>query len=364
LTSVHRPYDTRIFQKECVSATKEFDVYLIALKWISEIRSGVNIIGVPFSSTSRFVRATFGVFKVYLAAIKLDAAIYHIHDPELIPLGILLKRRGKIVIFDAHEDLPEQIMYKHYIPNFFRKILSKCVAFIEILALKRFNFIFSATPTINAKFIRKGMPSSSLCNYPILSYDDTISNIRNKDVLYMGGVSIARGIVQLNAAMKEVLALKPSIHFYIAGMSHPENLIQEYDDQWKKSKSIHFLGMLSRTELNVLLADSKIGLVNFLPNKAHLDALPNKMFEYMEAGIPIVASNFPFWKGIIEKHKCGICIDPTNPSQIADAIIYLLDHPDLAIEMGKNGRKAVLEEFNWLTQEKELLKVYNELVSV
>ncbi len=97
-----------------------------------------------------------------------------------------------------------------------------------------------------------------------------------------------------------------------------------------------------------------------MPN--HVDAQPNKMFEYMSAGIPVIASDFPLWREIIEGCGCGICVDPLDPKKIAEAIDYLVDNPEIARRMGENGRKAVYDRYNWDVEEKKLLALYDSLL--
>ena len=106
---------------------------------------------------------------------------------------------------------------------------------------------------------------------------------------------------------------------------------------------------------------SKAGLVTFLPSPNHLDAQPNKMFEYMSAGMPIITSNFPLWAEIVKENGCGLCVDPLKPEQIAIAIEYINSNPKEADNMGKNGKKAVLEKYNWGVEEVKLVNLYSRL---
>lgn len=111
-----------------------------------------------------------------------------------------------------------------------------------------------------------------------------------------------------------------------------------------------------------VLARSMAGLVTLHPIINYIDALPVKMFEYMAAGIPVIASNFPLWREIIEGNKCGLCVDPLNPSEIAKAIDYIVTHPAAAQQMGENGFRAVKEQYNWAIEEKKLLALYEQLL--
>jgi glycosyltransferase involved in cell wall biosynthesis len=103
------------------------------------------------------------------------------------------------------------------------------------------------------------------------------------------------------------------------------------------------------------------GLAIFPPSPHYVNKELTKFFEYMAAGIPIIASNFPVWKNLIEGNECGICVDPLNPQEIANAIQYLIEHPDMTRQMGEKGRKAVLEKYNWETESKKLLQLYEQL---
>lgn len=94
----------------------------------------------------------------------------------------------------------------------------------------------------------------------------------------------------------------------------------------------------------------------------YLDSLPIKMFEYMSAGIPVVASNFPLWKEIIEKNRCGVCVDPLSPKDIAKAINFIVQNPQIAQKMGENGKRAILEKYNWQIEEQKLFNIYEGLL--
>lgn len=124
---------------------------------------------------------------------------------------------------------------------------------------------------------------------------------------------------------------------------------------------VRFIGRISRAEVNDLYGSARAGIVIYQPAENHYEAQPVKMFEYMAAGLPVIASNFPFWKKIVEDTKCGICVNPQDAQEVRAACEKLLSDPKAAQEMGKNGRQAVLACYSWESEEKKLMDLYNSL---
>jgi hypothetical protein len=123
LTTVHNRGDPRIFGKECRSlAEAGYSVSLVVADGgKDETVSSVRIYGVR-NRSDRLKRILFSPSDAFKRALELDAELYHLHDPELIPIGLRLKRAAKVVIFDSHEDVPLQLMRKGYVPGFLKAI--------------------------------------------------------------------------------------------------------------------------------------------------------------------------------------------------------------------------------------------------
>lgn len=357
ITSVHSPFDIRIFIKECSSLEQTgFEVHYIVPGIEDTVVKGIRIHGIKKEEGNRLLRMTKTVQSVYKRALEIDADVYHFHDSELIPTGLKLKNKGKVVIYDIHEDLPRALLSKKWINTLVRKPLSNILEVYENSSAKKFDYLITATPFITKRFIPINSNTVNINNYPLLKELQSTSEKKNrfkrKQVCYIGGLGPIRGSNQLLEATNTI---NGTLH--IAGPISSKEL----EDRLNDHKSIKYLGILNREEIKNLLSTSMAGVVTFLPEPNHVNAQPNKMFEYMSAGIPVICSDFPLWRSIIERHDCGICVDPDNPEAISLAINYLFENPDIAERMGENGRRAVEQEYNWERESYKLISTYQKI---
>lgn len=359
LTSAHKASDVRIFLKECSSLHRAgFEVHLVVAAGTDQVRNGVFISAVNSIPPGRFQRIFRTAGKVYRKALMLDADVYHIHDPELLPYALKLRRKGKRVVYDVHEDVPVQIMGKHWINPFLRKLVSSLFRKYENYVAKRMSLIVAATPFIRQRFALLNENTIDVCNYPLPEEVKSPAPWEKKEaaVCYIGSISRIRGIVEIITAVE-----KTDCTLHLAGDYSPPSLREELVKLpgWGKVKEY---GFVDRSAITEILGICKAGLVTLYPQINYLDSLPIKMFEYMLSGIPVIASDFPMWKSIVEEHKCGLCVDPKNPDLIAEAISTLMSDSARARTMGENGRAAVFKYYNWANEEVKLEKAYRKLV--
>lgn len=361
MTSAHPAEDVRIFHKECVSLVDAgYEVYLVE-RGDSYEKSGVHIVGVGEIPQSRRKRMTVGAKMVYKAAVKIDADIYHFHDPELLPYGLKLKKLGKKVVFDSHELTREQIAIKPYLPVWLAKIISWCYAIYEDYILKRIDGVIFPC-LINGRFPLPGKYTALLNNVPRLDefynlFDSSVE--KEYDIGMAGSLTYNRGITHMVKAINKV-----GCEAYIGGKFDSE----EYEDELKEiaSPKIHFLGYLNRDQVMDLTRKSRIGCSALLNvgQYVHMGNFSTKVYEYMSMGIPVILSNNEYNLKMNEKYGFGICIDPENIDEYAEAIKYLLNNPEEAVQMGLNGRRAIKEEFNWENEFINMEKLYEDVLAL
>ena len=361
LSSAHPFDDIRIFHKECLSlASAGYETHLVSPSAPDEVRNKVHLHSVPHSDGGRLSRMTRTALAVYQKARSINADLYHFHDPELIPFALWLRFKGKKVIYDVHEDVPRQTLTKEYIPKYLRLFIAWIIERIENMSVRHFDAIAAATPFIEKRFKMLGCRTVNLNNYPILDelyLPDINWSMKEKAVCYVGVISQLRGAFEMVQATGDSNA-----KLILAGKFSPAS---QRDQAVRLSgwRCVEELGQITRSEVAQVLSRSMAGLVLYHPVPNHTDAQPNKLFEYMSAGIPVISSNFPLWKEIVEGHQCGICVDPLKPDEIAKAIQWILDNPEKAKKMGENGRRAVEEKYNHTVEEKKLLTLYKLLLS-
>lgn len=365
MTSVHSAADPRIFHKECRSLARAgFDVTVIGPSRGDFTTDAVRIRSIP-QNGSRLARMTRTAWLAYRTACRQNADVYHFHDPELVPFGLLLSMNGKQVIYDIHEDLPKDVLSKQYLPHWCRPLVSWIVGKIEAFACGKFCALVAVTPAIADRFSRINPRTVVVHNFPYpeeLIRDESMHQWeqRRQSVAYAGGITVERAIREMVSAM----ALLPDWLPATLELAGPE-IPAEADSDWLRKqpgwKRVRHHGFLDQRRTFQLLRSVRAGLVLFHPEPNHIEAMPQKIFEYMGAGLPVIASEFPLWRQILGETGCGIFVDPMNPEQIARAIEHVLLHPREAEEMGRRGQAAVLERFNWNIEAEKLVQLYKDI---
>lgn len=362
LSTQHTPLDVRIFHKECRTlAAAGHEVHLLVGDAPDSAIDGVQFHRVRKPTTAfrpgRIGQRLLGVLR---QARALRGHVFHFHDPELIIVGLLLKRRGARVIYDVHEDAPREALSLNKDRPWNGRFKSAAWWLLEGAARRVCDAFVCATPAIARRFPPER--TVTVQNYPLLEEfapPGCTERTSEAFLVYVGGISAIRGAREMVRAL-EFLPESLAGTLQLAGPIHPPELLTELEQLpgWRR---VNYLGVQSRPAVRQLLARARLGVVLFHPESDHLEAMPNKLFEYMAAGLPVVASDFPLWRQIVADAGCGLLVDPLQPPAVASAIRFLLEHPAEAAAMGRRGRALVCERFNWQPEARKLLDLYKEL---
>lgn len=359
VTTVHRPNDNRIFFKECQSLSEAgYDVTLLCANAQSTVREGIKIIGFV-GHTDRLKRFFItSLIQAFTEARKVNANIYHLHDPELVWMGLLLRLTGKKVIMDVHENNAAAILSRPYMKtNFSKKLLSNSIKFIERVTLPFFSAIITARPDISELFPK--LNPITIRNFPILPFYNDIPNLAilktKKAVIYVGGTSEIRGTLELIEAFRYT----DKAELWILGPFESDAFKKKCEslEGWSKVK---YLGIVEADKIFSYIKAADIGIITFLPRPNHLTTLATKPFEYMACGLPMIMSDFEYWKSFFG--DASYYVDPTDSVAIAKMIDALATDEAMFTRMKKNNIKLATEEYNWQMEREKLYKVY-KLVS-
>jgi glycosyltransferase involved in cell wall biosynthesis len=355
LTSLHQPEDVRIFHKECRSLARAgYEVHLVAPAAAGGTRDGVVRHGFAPPGGPRPLRIARRLWRVWRAARQLRASIYHIHEPELVPVALLLKRAGARVVYDVHEDHPKTQIYEPY--RFGKRTGFRL---LEALARRACDGFVAATPAIARSLPPKR--TVAVRNLPLLeelpAHPRPAENGR-ADVVYVGGLTYPRGLREMVEAARRLSY--PEARLVLVGpFGAPE--IERAAPSLPGWERVEHVGQVEHREVWRRLAGARVGLVILHPEESYLESLPTKLFEYMAAGLPVIVSDFPFFRALLEPIGCALFVDPLDPGQIADAVDSLLADPARARAMGERGAAAVRERLNWQAEEPRLLELYRRL---
>ncbi len=358
ITSVHPRYDIRIFVKECKSIAEEHNLSLIvADSKGDELKDGINIYDVG-KVNGKLKRILTVPKRIFIKVLELKPEVVHFHDPELIGIAYKLAKLGFKVIYDSHEDVPTQVLEKHWIPKLIRPLIAKLVDKKEAATLPNFAGVICATDKIASRLGKYNSNTITVFNYPKLAefqMKEVNWDTRRDSMCYVGSISEVRGIIDLIDSLNI-----SKCHLDLAGLlSYPE-----MSDKMQASagfEHVTYHGVLNRQEVCNLLSQVKIGFTVLPKTPPSYESLPTKLFEFMMAGIPVICSDFPILKPIVEGNNCGLMIRPSDPKLIAEATLWLMNNPDEAKRMGERGREAALKYYNWEAEIPKLLQFYNRL---
>lgn len=359
LTNSHKPFDPRVFQKEARSLVHAgYEVTLVVPHTESLKSDGVEIVAIPVPRGG-WQKLIVCPWQLLRQALRYPRqAIIELHDSEILWIGFILKIFGRRVIYDAHEDTPLQISYQHWIPWVLKKPYAWMYFLIEKLAGYLFDAIIIAEPVIGKYFPKH--KTFLVRNFPIVKVfqQHTLPpyNTRNRDLVYVGLLSKARGLFEMLHGA-ELAHTKTDFRFVLGGKFSPPSLEDEVIGKF----AVEYLSWVEFDQLMSTLFQARVGIIVPQPNERYKTNYPVKLFEYWSAGLPVIASREGESAAFVRESNSGILVDPLNKQEIADAIVYLLEHPQEAEAMGKRGQEMIFSKYSWEKETPTLLKAVDSV---
>lgn len=364
LSSIHPCFDVRIFQKEARSLSQAgYDVTLVAVgDFPEQVVEGVRVLGLP-KPARRFLR-TLNWWRIVRFALGDKADLYHFHDPDLLLPSLLIKAlTRRPIIYDVHENYPQDILTKEWLPAPMRGFLSTGFRLFEDTVVR----LMDGVVVVNQHLAQRFQGKSRVVivrNYsrlePFLDSGAPRESAKPYFV-YAGRISDDRGIYECLQAL-ETLAEAPATLLCAGTIGHVANGEFRRLLDGSPHPRFEYLGLLPYGQIPPLFKGALAGLLCFQPTPNNLLGTPNKLFEYMSAGIPVIASDFPFLREVIEEAQCGLLVRANDVGQIASAMASLLRDREEVARMGQNGLRAARERYNWQVEERKLLALYQTLL--
>ena len=368
VTISHGPDDVRIFHKECRSLAKAgHEVHLLVPGPVPEPVDGVRFHALPSvgGSSAYFWRVWRRSPAIFRTARAVDADVYHLPDPALIPVALLLARKGARIVYDAHEDRPRQARTKYGAAG--RPVVGHVSSLLwrvlEGIGRRRFDRFIAVTPDIARTYPAER--TTVVANFPRLEEFAPAAARpyagRRNVVVYSGALHRHRCIRE---AVEGIGLLPPDLDARLVLLgdltrAHP-GFLEELQrlPGWSR---VEHTGPLPRAGVVERLGEARIGLSLLSGRAEHVTAMGNKTFEYMAAGLPVVGTDFPVWHDIVRGHDAGLLVDSEDPRAVAAAIEALLRDPERAEAMGRRGAEAVASRYSWDAEARKLIDVYVSL---
>jgi glycosyltransferase involved in cell wall biosynthesis len=364
ISLVHQRSDIRIFYKQCLylQEYKLGNITLIVADGIGDdIISNIKILDIGIPSRNRIGRAILGSIKMWKIFRFLHYDVVHLHDPELLPLGLLLKAKKKIVIFDMHENLPKEIFTKNYINKWVRYPLSYIINFFQQQIFKVIPVVFAENSYI--KDFGTAKTSVTVLNYPIIKELNKVITQKRKtfNIGYLGSITKERGLFMQLRAVDELRNEGLEIETTLIGPYSNKDYNSLICQKLVRSGAASFTGRVIPEVGWSLMSKCHVGLAVLESSPNFIESYPTKLFEYMALGIPCIVSDFPLYRKVVEDAQCGLLVDPMDIESIKDAIRRLYYNQNELNRMGENGKINVNHRYSWDSEFLKLKEFYLNL---
>ena len=371
-------HDSRVEKEAATLVEAGYRVSVVALAAdglpTRELRAGVDVIRVQRPGWPPLLRFFLVRRRMARVVLRLRPDAIHAHDTETLDIaGRAATELGVPIIFDSHELWLERVRRGR--SSAYATLTRRYFARVERHWLPRAAARITVSEPI-AEHLRRRYGTTDvviLPNYPIpIEPPEPPWQLRRLPgatdvpadapiVLFIGNATEGRGIEDLMAAMETL----PDAHLVLLGAADQESYVRPLARRHHLEARVHVTPRVPTEHVVAYAASATVGMAAIPPvSLSYRYSLPNKLFQCMQAGLPVVASDFPQVRQIVEETGAGITVDPLDARAIAGAIRTYLDDPRRREADGTRGRAAVRDRFNWTAVAPRLVEVYRHLLPV
>jgi glycosyltransferase involved in cell wall biosynthesis len=370
-TTAHTQLKSRTYHRQLLPLAEAG----VAVRYVApmdrrELADGISVVPIP--NRKNTLRRLFGWPNLLRELLRQNASVYHIQDPQLLPIAFVLKLLfRKRIVYDAYEDFPSIAAAKESVPKALRPVAAAAVAFAENLASRFFDAIVTADPITLRRFSRRGKSRKIVFyNFPNLDFFPAPPTPRAQahsfDLLYRGGLSERAGTFVLLDALR-ILASRPSpprllLLGYFDNLQAEETLRRRVSALGLDSL-VEIRGRIGHERMGEALSQARIGISSLLPVRKFQINIPVKIFEYWASGLPVVATDLVPMRPCFGDGEAGLLVQPEGAAELARSIAWLLDRPAEAARMGQRGRQLVVQRFNNAAEVHKLRKLFASIAN-
>ena len=366
VTSIHPDFDARIWKHTCSMADAGWDVELVA-PWVpkgEEMPSGVTLHSFG-RVQSRLARPALIPLRIAQRLLPLlrKCDVVHFHDIDILPWMSLLSA-VKPIVYDVHEDYPEEMMIREWIPNVLRRPFARILELGQRAFSRPIRNIVLTQPELESEFRGSRFRRTLIFNYA----SEWLANGRVDDyldrppvVVFIGSQHPNNGSDLLIEIAGRIKAQRPEVRF-LASDRFANDALRSAALERMRSLSADNIELIPNVRPHQLMSVLNRATIAISPNlrvKQQIRGAHNKTYEFMAAGLPIVISDLPKQVEAVGGSDCGILAQPEDPDSFVRAIVHLVDNPAEGHRLGRNGARAFRESYSWESQMPRLLQFYD-----
>lgn len=368
-SSVHVWSDTRIFFKEVSTlSASDYSIDLYAVsdkKNNTEIELPENVNLTIFSLGGKIKRPQRWKI-LYKEALASNALYYHFHDPELLFLIPKIKKNKPTckIIYDMHENFPKMLTTKEWIPRFIRIPTSKIAQNLEKKWLPMCDAVVFAESSYKNDYSYLNIEQCDLLNYPTKQDKLTKEKSSSYTFIYVGDLVEDRGLFEMLSLIKSLkLRGHNKVQLKLIGPMQDQLKVKvtAFISENNLFDNVIVYGRLPYSQIWKHYANSNVGLCLLHPIPNYLNSLATKLFEYMAAGLPILATNIPDWVELISSTETGYTTNIDNVMEIANLAEIMMSNEKECEKFARNGRYFHENKFNWQSESEKLINLYDKL---